>query len=218
MSEGRTQSLIDSLAADLEPVRRVPALHTALAVVVGLWAMVFVGYALVRGPVDGLTERFLTSGAFGLVVVGLGLAAFSGAVAGLAAGVPGREVVERRARWLAVAGLSLGLGVALFSTLTGDAVEMPLRLDGVCFSKAIVMAMVPGGVLLGFLSLGWVQHPLRSAAIALLGALALGAVTVHLVCPLPGARHMLIGHLGAPVVMSGLSAIPLGLLLRRFAR
>ncbi len=220
MTSRGTRGLIESLVADLPPVRRLPSLRGLLAVVLALWVADFIAYRLMRGPIDGSLERLTASWGVGIVVLGLGLAAFCGAIAGLAAGMPGRETLGRVTRCLALLGLGFASAIALASSVTGvdGGAGMPIHLDGLCFSKAIMMALLPGGALLVFLLMGWVQRPMSSAAIALVGAFGLGALTVHLVCPLPGARHMLIGHLGAPVVMSLLGLLPLGLLLRRFAR
>ncbi len=219
MSAGSTERVIQRLAEDLAPVRPVPRLRVALATVLAAWAAVLAFVLLRDGARAELWGSLFSNAAFGGVFVGLALAAIGGAAAGLASGVPGREAVVRTGSAAALAGLAAAAGLCLvFLAAFGASDGSPFSTDGICFRRSAVFAVLPAAGLVAFSVRGWVQRPLRAGAIALLGAVALGSLVAHVSCPFFGARHLLLGHVGAPVALALLGALPLGLTLRRFAR
>ncbi len=211
-----TERLISSLAEELEPVRPLPRLRSAFAIVLAVWAT-FLAVMLMSdggaaGAMSGLRDSIYLASFLGLIVAALG-----GTVSALAAGIPGRERLE-----VAGLGLSLaGLVAAAIACLVGlrasglDAPVAPPGLHGMCFRNAALSSLLPAGVILSFLVRGWSAHPVRAAIVAWVASGALGTLVVHLSCGFIGPRHVLMGHLSVPLVLAGLGLYPLALLLRR---
>lgn len=208
----RADRFIESLAEDLEPVRPLPRLRSAFAVVLAIWAA-FLGLGLLGG--SGLRAasslgHFMYAASF----AGLVTAVLGGTVSALAAGVPGRERTEHAGLGLAFAGL-MAAAVACLLGMDEAVHAAPAGLDGMCFRKAAWTSLLPAGVIFAFLVRGWATRPVLAAGIALLASGALGAVLVHLSCGHLGARHVLMSHLSVPIVLVLLGLYPLGVLLRR---
>jgi hypothetical protein len=219
VTESRTTTeLMQDLATDLAPVRRVPPLRLGLASVLAVWLGVFVIVGLVHEPWLAASLARTHGPAQILVVLGLIMAAAGGLIAALAGSIPGREATERNGFRAALAGLSLS-GIALLAMALGVLGESTaLAADAQCFSSGTLMGLAPAVTLWAFLRLGWVQRPRRDAGLALLGAFALGGLMIHSVCSYEGVRHILLGHASIPVVVAVLGAPPLALLLRRRLR
>ena len=214
-----TDRLVHELACDLTPVRRVPRLRVALGGVLLLWLTVAAVALATVGARADLATVLSNDLLFGGVFVGLLLTALGGSVAGLAAGVPGRGSAVRAGGALALAGLGLAVGICVVLMVSlglepGNAVAH----DGVCLGRATTFAVLPATGILALLLRGWVLHPVRAAAVSLIGGLALGAVVAHLSCPFYGPRHFLLGHTLGPVIVALLVTLPLGATLRRWAR
>ena len=219
MNSGSTESLIDQLVDVLTPVRRILPLRAALAIVLGVWAFVLGLGLATRAPSPGLWETAVGSWLLAGVLGGLVLVGFGGSAAALAARVPGRETVFKAGAALLLAGLLAGAGVcAIALALLGFNDRCPLIADGMCLGRSVLFAL-PVVIGMNVLVLrGCVSRPGTTALLALAAPAALGAVVVHLTCSLDGPRHLLFGHLGAPLVLALVGALPLAMLLRRLAR
>ncbi len=213
--------LISGLVEDLEPVRPLPRLRQAFAVILALWATLL-GVVLWAHAGDAglfrLFERPTLEGRVYLVgFVGLLVAALGGTASALAAGIPGRERIEVGGMLLAL----LGLVAAAVTCLVGiDALGLsapatPTGANAMCFREGALFSLLPAGVILSFLVRGWTIHPIRAAMIALVASGTLGALIVHANCGFFGPRHLLIGHLSIPIVFALLGVYPLAVVLRR---
>lgn len=213
MSEEASQRLIRELAADLEPVEAFPRLRVLLASTVAMWAALVATVLIVLGPRMDLSLVLSSNSAYGGVALGLLLAGICGSLAAFAAAVPGRESLRLGALAAAVSGVSVA-GVLCLRAPSGTAPIEPLA-DLVCMGYAALLA-VP---LVSFISYrvvrGWVQEPQRVAVLALFGAVAMGALIVHLICPAGASTHFLTAHLGAAPLGALLGAVPLTFLLKR---
>jgi len=219
MPSASERQMIDALVEDLRPVRRVGALWTAAAALFGAWLLVVLwldGAALASGvwrQTLATQPGFAVTG-FGLLLMGVG-----GSAGALAARVPDRPVLEARALAAAWVGLAVAAGGgAVLAFSAGFDAGSPVAADGVCMRAALLYGSPPGAYLIVLLLRGWVARPARAAFACALGAVALGALIVHLGCPHTGARHWLLGHALAPVVAAALGTVPLAIVLRRAAR
>ncbi len=219
MSADPTEGLIRELSADVTPVRRVWPLWLSF----GVWALgsAIVGLVFLQGAgfAEDWTSLALGEGPYGPVAAGLAVAGLAGGAAALAERIPGRS------RMVAVCGIAavLGFGWAVGSALAagfshGFESTVPIAADRMCLEKALLLSVVPTTLVIGLLVRGWVAQPGRAAALALVGGAAIGSLVMHLSCGLASARHMLIGHTGAPWVLLVLVSVPLALWIRRAAR
>jgi hypothetical protein len=179
-STNATERLIARLGEDLEPVRPLPRLRSAFAIVLTVWAT-FLGLAVLGSEATIATGSLMGNQIYLASFVGLVLAALGATASALAAGIPGRENVE-----------TIGMMFA-----------------------AVFLSLLPAGVILSFLVRGWTARPIRAALIALLGAGALGAVVVHLSCGFVGPKHVILGHMSVPIVLTLLGAYPVAVVLRK---
>jgi hypothetical protein len=204
---------------NLEPVRPLPRLRLAFAIILALWAILL---GLVMWTYEGelgihsLFTNRIYLGSF----AGLGVAAFGATISALAAGVPGRERLEVGGMLLSLIGLLSAALVCLFgmNELGLSAAPSPKGMDAMCFRISALLSLLPAGVILSFLVRGWAAHPVRAALVALLGSGALGTLIVHTSCGFLGPRHMLMSHLSVPIVLVLLGIYPLALVLRRVRR
>jgi hypothetical protein len=219
VSNETTERLVGELTARLEPVKRVPRLEWVLGGILLLWAAHFLALVGSSGLAPGFGVAMPGNLAFMGAMLGLTLSAIGGLWGALSLGVPGHDAGAR----LGAIGAGVGLTLALVTVLSGLAASpdhsLALRsADWACFSQSLSLAIVPGGALLYFMFKGWVARPLLASAVALAAAFSIGAVTVHAVCPLIDAGHILLGHVGAPLGMLALATLPLALAFRRMAR
>lgn len=206
----RTQDLVATLSSELQPVRRIPPIRVGLTGVLVAWSIVFVALSWLHEPSVPLSDRLAANGAWAGVLFGLALCALCATIAALAGAVPGREELERRARWLGVGGLAMAALVAGYATWAAwDAESATWRLDATCFTVASVVGLVPAAGLIAYLRRGFVLRPDRDAALLLLGAFGLGATAVHFICHHAGARHALLGHTLVPFVLTSALVLPL---------
>ena len=217
-----TERLIDGLVGDLRPVRPIPRLRSAFAVILAVWAALL-GVVLSSSHArmgESIIEALLHHPIYLASFVGLLVAALGGAVSALAAGVPGRERLEvagLTACWVGLLAAAIaclgGLRAADFESL-GDHAQA----HAVCFNRGLYLSLLPAGVIFGFLMRGWTAHPLRAASVALLASGALGVLIVQLGCDWLEPRHLLLGHLSVPLVLIALGFYPLGVALRKLRR
>ena len=210
-----TDRLVDGLLEDLEPVRPVPRLRSAFAIVLATWAAllgsVLWSQATTPGAAQLISERiYLVS------FVGLFVAALGATLSTLAGTRPGRGRAEILGLAVALASLAIAAASCVVGIVAlGHDVPTPAGADAMCFQKGSLLSLLPGGVILSFLVRGWAEHPIRAAAFGLVAAGALGATIVHLSCDFVGPRHLIIGHMSIPLVLAILGLYPLGVLLRR---
>ena len=219
MKPDPAEGLIRQLAEDLKPVRIVPRLRVSLgavlALVVGFGALVL----LASGPREQLWQALSGDVCFGGVFAGLLLAALGGSVAGLAGGAPGREWVFRIGGVVAILGLLGAVVVSgFFTAVRGWTSGSDLAADGMCFEHVVVFGALPALALVGLVLRGWVQRPLATAILTLVGGVALGGLVAQVTCTFSGARHLLVGHVSPLWMLALVGAVPLALLLRRLAR
>ncbi len=213
-----TSRLIERLSGDLQPVRRLPRLRAAGAGV-ALLALSAAALALgFRGPRADLLDALARSPGFAAILAGLALVAVGAIVAALASSVPGRE---RAARVGLAAGL---LGVLLAGVVGGVLVASGSRplgppaswsTDLECVAVSCLLALPPALGLLAFASRGAPYRPLLAALAAATGAVAAGALVVHLSCPCSDARHLILAHAFAPVLGGLLLTVPFRAALRQ---
>ena len=213
---GSTDPLISALVDDLEPIRPLPRLRSAFAVVLAVWASVL-GVVLLTLQHEPGGRLLLASPVYFASFAGLVVAALGGTLSALAAGRPGRTRLEVGGLVVCLAGLLAAAAACLIAMAGLDfgAQASPPGRDAMCFRTGALLSLLPAGAVLSFLVRGWTARPIRAALVAAIAAGAFGASVVHLSCDLLGPRHLLLGHLGVPVVLGALALYPLGILLRR---
>lgn len=220
MSErDRSSELIRELARDAEPVRRIPRIRTVALLVLGVWIAVASAGALLKGVRPGLPEVLLMDWGVAAVFGGLLGAGIGGLVAALAMGVPGREALARFG--LLGSGLCMaiaaGVGTLLFLE-NPSAPTAPYQADLSCLLTACVVAALPA---LGIVWFGGRAAPHRPVVLVLAAAAAaaaLGAASAQASCPYADFRHLMMGHVLAPVASALLLTLPLLVALRRASR
>ena len=212
---GGTERLIDGLLEDLEPVRPLPRLRTAFAVVLSTWTAVLGLVLWSQDSVPGAT-LVLVDRVYLVSFLGLIAASAGATLSSLAASRPGRERVETLGLLVTVAGLSVAALVCVIGILAlGATAPSPPGADRMCFEKGAFLSLLPAGVILSFLVRGWSAHPIRAALVGMLAAGALGAVIVHLSCGVVAPSHLMKGHMSVPLALALVAAYPLGALLKR---
>lgn len=208
--------LISSLVKNLEPVRPLPRLRLAFAIILAVWATLLGVVLWAQESEPGLRSLFSNRIYFGSFA-GLAIASIGATCSALAAGIPGRERLESSGMLVSFVGLSAAAVACLVGmTEMGPAAAADGHgIDGMCFRKGALLSLLPAGVILSFLVRGWSAHPLRAAMLALLASGALGTLIVHASCGHIEARHLLIGHLSVPIALVILGLYPLFVILRR---
>jgi hypothetical protein len=210
-----TLQLIDELATDLRPVRVIPPLWLGVSGVLAAAFATAVIVLVTHGAKPGLWDALATvqfSGVLaGLFVVGVG-----GCIAGLASAVPGREDIVRLAAAVAVAGL-LGSVRAVAPDVSWSSARLePVDLQ--CVGIGLLLAVGPIAAVLAIAFRGTTVRPRVTATMTVMGASALGALVMHLICPLSDARHFLFSHCLTPVALGVLGVAVLSPVIRRWAR
>ncbi len=220
MSSTSSERLVEELARDLEPVRRVPPLRRTTAIVLGVGAVAGVVGLAVTGANAELGEAVRRYPSLLAITAGLLLVAVGGTVAALAGAVPGRESEARAAFWVTVVGAAVALGVGGLLAFTGPEASIgaaPIGAAGMCASIATMIALPAAAIGLGFVLRGAPGRPLSCLAAAAAGSVALGSIANHMHCAQFDAAHLVLGHALAPVLGILLLALPGWLLWRRIA-
>jgi hypothetical protein len=204
----RTDELIVQLARDARPVRPLPGPSVRLArwtaAILPLTAM----GVLVVGPRKDVLTATLEPAFLGMAL-GTLCTALLAASSALVLSVPGaeRSPVQRVAPLLAGGLCSLALMVGL--TSSGETLPrlFALPFHRACFIEIVAFSVVPGWVLFAMVRRA---APLRRAwagALAMLGAVAIGAVATQFICPLDDPAHHLVGHVVPVAALSVFGAI-----------
>jgi hypothetical protein len=208
----RTARLIQKLAADLSPVRRIASLRVA-------W-LASIAVAIASGAifvaVVGARARWLVTLAelpgFAALAAGLPLVALGGTLAAIAGAVPGRELAQRLGLGLMGAGaLLLAFGSVQLAPVATAVV--PLSMDLECLIVGCAVGLPPALATLFFLLRAFPQRHVAVSLAALGGAVAAGAAAVHLSCPWDNARHLVASHALAPAFAALVFCLPLAKLL-----
>ena len=218
MTEEQTGRLIAKLADDLTPVRRAPRLRSIASLVLGVWGMVLVYSLMTYGARPDWWVLVTQDATYLAVLLGLAACGIGATLASLASAIPGREVVAQRGIVAAALGLSAAAAVGMLSLTASGSFAGALADDWMCLQGAVELSPLPVAAGLFAVSRGWVGRVGLTVLAALAGAAAAGALGVHLTCSLSGARHFLLGHAAAPLVLALVLALPAAALLRRFAR
>jgi hypothetical protein len=218
MTEAQTHRLIHELGEDLTPVRPVARLRVVASAVLAVSGLVLVYGFLRHGVRADWLALALTNPVYGAVLFGLTACGLGATVAALAGAVPGRERLGLGGAALAALGLAAVLVSGVLDRLAGHGFAGSFSDDWMCLRAALLLASLPVGAVLLATSRGWVGRPGRTAIAALAGAAAACALSIHLTCTLSGARHFLLGHASAPLLLALVASLPVALLLRRLAR
>ena len=221
MSRGSTENLVGELVRDLRAVRPIPRLRAALTGIALVFALALLADALLAGwrPRFG-PGAYWGDPAFVIIFAGLAATAAAALVTALAGAVPGRNVLTRRSRHVALLGVAVVLvtGLVRLASAAAGGPGMPLAQHLSCAGHACALGLVPALFACGFLARASTRRPLVAAGVSALGAVSLGAVAIHAACGARGAPHWLLGHTLGPIALAAVLAIPLAALLRRHAQ
>jgi hypothetical protein len=201
-----TDDLVARLAGDLAPVRLIASLRRQLAAVAAIWAVSGAVVAAWLGihPLSILAR----GGIAGALVFLLAIVGFAGVTLALAVRIPGRERLAIGAACGVALGITLALamGIALAVGGAGGGAAAPWR---ACAARSMLFAVPPALLATALASRGAPWRPLVAGPGVAVGALALGALLVHLSCPSPSSWHWLVSHAFVPLA----AGAPLGLLI-----
>lgn len=219
MNEGSTTHLIRELSHDLEAVRPVPSLRSALGLGVVAWLAFGTAALAVIGVQSALWENVATHPDSAVLFVGLIVAALAATLATAAGSVPGRDGAARAGLAIAVTAMLLAGGLCLASLAAlGFDDATPAGANAMCLGRAAWLSAAAAVPLVAFSVRGWVARPWISAVASLVGAGAVASLTVHLSCSLAEPSHLLIGHASAPLLATLLATPLVAWLLKRMAR
>jgi hypothetical protein len=213
-----THTLIAELANGLEPVQPISSLRRVLAVLLFVWLATGAPVLWWLGLREDLAGTALDTPAFAVILLALAMMAVGGIVSALALCVPGRESTARLGAGLVTLGLLGGIVIALtplFGAASPGYLARSLRYDATCLGVASALAIPVIYFLLGFGSRAAAFSPIPTAASAGLGAVAAGAILVHLMCGETCARHLIGSHALAPLLGGLTLAFPSHFFLRR---
>ena len=213
-----TDHLIDRLATDVRPVRRLlnpaerAALWTALALVCVALGVVYFGVRHDIGTAwanPGLLARLAL----------LAATMWLSVVAAFRLSVPGGET-RAFARWwpLTLLGVLMAFSAAevVAAWLVGDP-GSPLR-SWTCVRKVAFVGVVPAIVSVTLISRGYAIEPRWTALLGVLAAGAAGALTSELACPIQAPMHIMLWHITPVVVSTAIGALVGTLVVERMLR
>lgn len=212
---------IRDLTQTLRPVRPIPPLRGVVAAGAGLWlacvlALIWTGDVRPRpwNHPDWSDPGFLS------ILAGLALVAIGATVGALAESVPGREATARAGRVAAaLGGLVAILGGLLSTSAAGlgfDVGELLACLS--CISHAAILGLLSVLVSCGFIAYAVLRRPGASAALAIVGGVALGAMVVHVTCEASEGAHRLVSHALAPWIVASILTLPVSLATRALSK
>jgi hypothetical protein len=213
-----TDQLIERLAADVTPVRRLldpaerAALWTALALVFVTIGVVYFG---VR---HDIATAWTNPGLLARLAL-LAATMWLSVVTAFRLSVPGGE---RRAfaRWwpLVLLGVlaAVSAGEVVAAWLVGDP-GSPLR-SWTCVRKVAFVGAVPAIVSVTLITRGFAIEPRWTAMLGVLAAGAAGALTSELACPIHAPMHIMLWHIAPVVVSTAIGALVGTLVVERMLR
>lgn len=206
MTQG-TQALVRRLASHLEPVRRLSRLRVSGGAIALLSLAVAVAVTALR-TLSGRPPLLEMTPLRASVAIALLIVFGGGLVYGLASSVPGRETLARSGRAVLAGGLSLGLMSVVAMILAGrpvGSIDLAwVHPALVCLSSGTLFALVPAAAIAAFVLGAASFRPSVSVAAGVGGMVGFGAVLVHLTCSGRDALHVLISHVGAPLLLGAL--------------
>ena len=220
-TEQATESLVRRLARALEPVRPIPRLWVIATLVVALGVLAFAADLLLGG--QGFRPRgdpAWASPIYWVIFFGLAVAAIGGLSGAVASAVPGRRTALRFGVGAAAIGLALAIGAAMAGLrgksggVSADEILACLW----CMGRAAEIGLLSLIAAAGFVAYAAALRLGASAALAVVGSVALGAAFVHVTCPSDDPIHHLVAHALTPVFAAATIAAPLAIVLRRLKR
>lgn len=212
-----TMALIERLARDSRPVRRIagPVARAALWLLVALPFVV--GVVLAYGSFPGL-DRMMEEPRFLAEQFGAAATAVFAAVGAFASTVPG---ASRRWLWLPLFPLALWLatigGGCLEQWLTLGNEGLRLRVDWDCFLPMAILGTLPGAAIVLMLQRGAPLRPRVTLALGGLAVAALANVALQIFHLGDLSIMVLVWHFGSVVVFAALASL-LGPFVLRWRR
>jgi hypothetical protein len=202
-----TEDLIQWLASDLQPVRRLQpvAIRVAGWFVVALAAlglvMVLMGVRRELGDAVDRTD-------FAIEAALLIVTAVSAAVGALLMSIPGAERA-RLVRLLPIVAGSATVLWALGEQLIASAMGAPtgrLTFAWHCVYKTASVAAIPSVVLFVMIRRAAPLHTARTGFLAMLATAAVGVLGANIICPNDRPLHMLLWHAAPLMLFAGFGA------------
>ena len=220
-NEQATEALVRRLSRALEPVRPIPRLWVVSTLVVALGVLAFAADLLLGGQgFRPLGDPAWARPTYWMTLVGLGLAAVGGLAGAVASSVPGRALAAKGGIGAAVVGLALAIGASLLNLRgAGGGVSADEILACLwCMGRAAEIGLLSLLAAAGFVAYAAALRLGASAALAVVGSVALGAAFVHVTCPSDDPLHQLVSHALTPAIAAGMIAAPLAIVLRKLKR
>ena len=213
----RTEDLIADLAERLTPVRPLqPPLVRALGWFVLASVCGGVGVVFFGARAD-VSLRLTQPGYLAIAVLAL-LTSMCAVVISLILAIPGAE----RTPALRISTLAL-CGLWMVTSVWGVLAEgrgVPVLTDPhwpVCFMRVVLVGLLPALTLFVMVRRGRPLQLGATAAMAALAAASVGALAVHVACPLDDAGHAFLGHVIPVTAMAAMGVIVRRSLSRKLA-
>lgn len=198
----RSEELIQSLAADATPVRRLPHPAWRMATWMAISLAFVAGFVWVVGLRADLTEK-LNDTTFLIELAAALLTSMMAAAAAFCSSCPGRPVWERfapfpfMALWLA----SLGEGCWHQWEIAGPA-GLVLQVDLVCFEGILAGSILPAILIFLMVRRGAPIAPMSTFGLATLAATALAAAALRLFHAQDASVMLLVWQLGTVALLA----------------
>jgi len=216
-----TEERIRELAQDLAPVTPIPRLRTVGAGLFASFALILVADWVSGGAEPRpLGDAAWSSPSFLAALGGVALVAFGATSAAVASAVPGRAATARSGLRVTALGFALALTGWILGAASGAPDHGGEDLNSIlgCAARAFALGVVPALLCAAFAVYAAMRRASLTAALALAGGVALGAVAVHASCRSNSPLHQLVAHTLAPAAAVVLLTAPLALLMSRWAR
>ena len=202
---------VRELVRELRPVRPIPPLRVGLGAAAATW----LGVLVIGSLVGTLAPRPWSHSdwsdpAFLSVLFGLALIAIGSTSAALASAVPGREQASRIGLGIGVLGILLAATSERLWISPSDLLLSRAHLLAClgCLSHATGLGILSALMTCTFVGFGFLRRPSASAALALIGGVALGVIVVHASCEATSHVHQLVSHALAPGIAAAALTVP----------
>jgi hypothetical protein len=203
----RTEDLIQQLAAEAAPVRRLPhvAVRAAGWLVFAALSLVVVMLLMgVRRELGDTVDRV----DFTIEAALLLLTAVSALIGALLVSIPGAGI-SGRIRWtpvaLGIACVIIAAGELAYAAVTG-APAGQLTFAWHCVYKTTSVAIVPGILLFVMVRRSAPLHAAWAGTLAVLATAAIGVLGANIICPNDRPLHMLLWHVLPLMLFAGAGA------------